>query len=414
MMDPKDMVKGYSWKPWLERPFGAFMLSLFEGSTSEEAHGVFGLEVSLPLVFFQWGKWYQSEEVNLAYAKELERIDALPKIFSLSEQLERFRVSALAEIPALSGTLPSRLSRFHELLLPFATAIWFTHGLEDAFRLRLSREGVRYEEVAPYLIPSRKTSTVLMEEELASGLSPAEAASRYGWLRLRNAFSDFYTEEDMRVLIPDKKKEPLTLPSPPAAHADLVRIGRELVYFRTARTDGFYQLLSVARSLLMEAASAAGCAFLELAHYPLGTLIDGSYEKVPSPLSFAMTPEALSFSTRPLVPLSSVDADEVHGQVSFRGKVRGRVKVVRFAEETSKVEEGDILVAQMTFPGYLPAMRKAAAFVTDEGGITCHASIIAREMKKPCIVGTEIATQVFSDGDLVLVDAEKGIVRKVV
>ena len=65
----------------------------------------------------------------------------------------------------------------------------------------------------------------------------------------------------------------------------------------------------------------------------------------------------------------------------------------------------------MTTPDYIPAMKKAAAFVTDEGGITCHAAIIAREMKKPCIVGTKIATKVLHDGDLVEVDADKGVVR---
>ena len=66
----------------------------------------------------------------------------------------------------------------------------------------------------------------------------------------------------------------------------------------------------------------------------------------------------------------------------------------------------------MTFPNFISAMEKAAAFVTDEGGILCHAAIVAREMKKPCIIGTKIATQVLKDGELVEVDASKGIVRK--
>lgn len=64
-------------------------------------------------------------------------------------------------------------------------------------------------------------------------------------------------------------------------------------------------------------------------------------------------------------------------------------------------------------PAFMPAMKKAVAFVTDEGGITSHAAIIAREMKKPCIIGTKIATKVLRDGDLVEVDANKGIVRKI-
>ena len=87
-------------------------------------------------------------------------------------------------------------------------------------------------------------------------------------------------------------------------------------------------------------------------------------------------------------------------------------KVLR-PSEIDKVKEGDILVTNMTIPAYLLGMKKACAFVTDEGGTTCHAAILAREMKKPCITGTRHATKILQDGDLVEVDAEKGIVRKV-
>ena len=71
-----------------------------------------------------------------------------------------------------------------------------------------------------------------------------------------------------------------------------------------------------------------------------------------------------------------------------------------------------ILVASMTTPELLPAIKKAAAIVTDEGGITSHAAIVSTEMHKPCIVGTKIATKVFKDRDFVEVDAEEGIARK--
>ena len=99
------------------------------------------------------------------------------------------------------------------------------------------------------------------------------------------------------------------------------------------------------------------------------------------------------------------------GTVAYRGSVQGTVRIVKDVSELNKVQAGDILVTQMTFPSFIPAMIRAAAFVTDEGGITCHAAIVAREMRKPCIIGTKIATQVLKDGDLVEVDAEKGIVR---
>lgn len=101
------------------------------------------------------------------------------------------------------------------------------------------------------------------------------------------------------------------------------------------------------------------------------------------------------------------------GEIAQRGVVRGVVRRVMGHKQIGQIREGEILVSPMTMPDFLPAMIKAAAFVTDEGGITCHAAIVARELKKPCVIGTKFATQIFKDGDLVEVDAEKGIIRKI-
>jgi pyruvate,water dikinase len=67
----------------------------------------------------------------------------------------------------------------------------------------------------------------------------------------------------------------------------------------------------------------------------------------------------------------------------------------------------------MTTPDLMPAIEKAVAIVTDEGGMLCHAAIVSRELGIPCIIGTRNATSILRDGDLVEVDAEKGIVRKI-
>lgn len=91
--------------------------------------------------------------------------------------------------------------------------------------------------------------------------------------------------------------------------------------------------------------------------------------------------------------------------------VQGTVKIILSSKDFYKFNPGDILVTTMTSVDFVPIMGKAAAFVTNEGGITSHASIVAREMNKPCIIGTKIATKVFKDGDLVEVDADKGVVR---
>lgn len=102
---------------------------------------------------------------------------------------------------------------------------------------------------------------------------------------------------------------------------------------------------------------------------------------------------------------------EFSGIVACSGKAKGVVKIVINQGDISKVEKGDILVSTMTRPGHIAAMKKSAAIVTNEGGIICHAAIVSRELGIPCIIGTKIATKVLKDGDLVEVDANKGVVK---
>jgi len=102
---------------------------------------------------------------------------------------------------------------------------------------------------------------------------------------------------------------------------------------------------------------------------------------------------------------------DIKGMSAFKGKATGKVRIVLDPKECDDFNEGDILVTGMTRPEYLSLMKKSAAFVTDAGGLLSHAAIVARELKKPCIIGTEVATKILKDGDVVEVDAENGIVR---
>ncbi|MEK7574897.1 MAG: PEP-utilizing enzyme [Patescibacteria group bacterium] len=102
---------------------------------------------------------------------------------------------------------------------------------------------------------------------------------------------------------------------------------------------------------------------------------------------------------------------ELSGSVACKGVVIGKVKVVRNVSEAGKLKEGDILVTSMTTPDFIVAMKRAGAIVTDEGGLSCHAAIVSREMRKPCIIGTKLATKLLKDGDMVEVNADIGIVR---
>ncbi|MGC8884975.1 MAG: phosphoenolpyruvate synthase [Candidatus Nanoarchaeia archaeon] len=92
------------------------------------------------------------------------------------------------------------------------------------------------------------------------------------------------------------------------------------------------------------------------------------------------------------------------------GIASGPVKIILSMAELDKVQKGDILVTTMTTPDFVPAMQRAAAIVTDHGGMTAHASIVSREMGKPCVVGTKTATQTLKDGQIITVDGDRGFV----
>lgn len=112
--------------------------------------------------------------------------------------------------------------------------------------------------------------------------------------------------------------------------------------------------------------------------------------------------------------VSALDVDdikEIKGIVASLGNARGNVKIVKSVDDIKKIESGDILVAGMTRPEHVVGMKKAGAIVTDDGGITCHAAIVSRELKKPCIIGTKISTKVLKDGMKVEVDADNGVVK---
>jgi pyruvate,water dikinase len=104
--------------------------------------------------------------------------------------------------------------------------------------------------------------------------------------------------------------------------------------------------------------------------------------------------------------------DLVRGLGAAPGFAVGPVRVIRAREDATDLLDGEILVTHMTTPDWVPLMRKAAAIVTDSGGMTCHAAIVSRELGIPCVVGTADATQVLRDGEEVTVDAGSGVVTE--
>ena len=126
--------------------------------------------------------------------------------------------------------------------------------------------------------------------------------------------------------------------------------------------------------------------------------------------TFELSYDQLEETKRKINHVSDFDG-EIKGTIARKGKIEGVVKVILDPENNKNFQEGEILVTSMTRPDFVLIMKKAGAIVTNEGGVTCHAAIISREIGIPCIIGTKIATKVLNDGDVVEVDADNGIIR---
>ncbi|MFH1276641.1 MAG: PEP-utilizing enzyme [Candidatus Woesearchaeota archaeon] len=103
----------------------------------------------------------------------------------------------------------------------------------------------------------------------------------------------------------------------------------------------------------------------------------------------------------------------IKGSSACKGYVQGLARIIISVEDLDSLKKGDILITSMTTTNFVPFLSKVSAIVTDEGGITCHAAIISRELNIPCIIGTRFATKAFRNGELIEVDANKGIVKKI-
>lgn len=207
------------------------------------------------------------------------------------------------------------------------------------------------------------------------------------------------------------------------AHSNLIDLMQFIIFYRTQRTDVMNRSQYQFAHMLQGIATEHGITYDELLHSTRDEILNVLPSK--EVLHERMEDHAMVMEQgvircvigdecrkiREYLYEDLGDIREFKGTIACKGKVIGTVRLIKSREDFTRVNQGDILVTSMTTPEMVEIMKKAAAFVTDEGGITCHASIISREMNKPCVIGTKLATQVLMDGDKVEVDANTGVVR---
>jgi phosphohistidine swiveling domain-containing protein len=289
--------------------------------------------------------------------------------------------------------------------------------------------------------PWKETSLIEIQNKLSSGASVQELAQEYQFLRSWVAVWYNHLDESWFKSIEKSqqtesmmsKEEAIALLKPNQEELEFIEIAPYIIFFKDWRDDVRRKFVYTWHFIFDKIAEHYDLDFNDLGYlttdeislalkenkFPLET-ISARKEK-----GCVVTCEEneVKIKVYDIIPENFLQimervedtstSQEIKGMVAHPGKVVGPVRIMSSYHDLKRVEPGDILVANTTHPNYLPAMQKAAAFVTNEGGVVSHAAIVAREMKKPCIVGTKIATKVLQDNDLVEVDADQGIVKKI-
>ncbi|MFA6050779.1 MAG: PEP-utilizing enzyme [Candidatus Paceibacterota bacterium] len=388
-----------------------------------------GVDVEWPVTLFQRNAFYKSDQVWDQFATELsvflEEGGQVSDVVANCEKLRDEGKILVEELKVKDASPVEKLKELYGVFTQIISHVWLAHGFEHIFAKRLREEVPKYmdgdleKNIGDISFPLKKNEHYYLEEALKSNMSIEEVRNKYSWIKARYEFNTGFTTEELEI---ERKRlndlpleEEFKHPHIPKELTEVSKIAQELVYYRTLRTDVLYELLYLSRPILREVAEHYSLSFEELRDYSAQDLISGKLERYElDDVTVISYGENHALVRGPVVDDKQIEnVFEFRGSAAFKGVVRGVAKVAMSASDTDKVKEGDILIAPTTAPSYIMAMKRAAAFITDEGGITSHASIVAREMRKPCIIGTKIATKVLKDGDLVEVDADKGIVRKI-
>lgn len=425
-MKNKQIAKAlkFNWEPMLKRDLFAFVVSFFQSGNSKKAFNKIGV-TGCELVSFMFNNrgWYWSDDFYKLTKSQIDEWLSAHKILELSNQLDVFyvknkeRILKLIKNPELNTE--EKTKEALDILTEITTYIWAAHLLEDAILPKLKEKAAKYIKgdidkfIGDASFPEKKNKLEQMEDEIRQGVSFNILAKKYGWMRVRDGFSRGYNIREISEYAKTLKPPHIhNYPTIPKSLKNLFSEARELVYFRTQRTDIFFELIFLARPLFRAIAKKHGISFNEVKYYTIHSLLNGRPTKYSKNFSCISYKSKTFFFDEPIFLDSNIiDRTEIKGMIAQPGIIKGIAKVVMKVSESNKVKKGDILVTYMTSPNFLPAMKLSAAFVTDEGGLTCHAAIVAREIKKPCIIGTRIATKIFKDGDLIEVDANKGVVR---
>lgn len=436
--------KKFEWIKAVRRIYPPFFTSLiFSGYRASAIWKSFlGFSYALTDLMEVDAYWFYPSYHIVDFARTMTR-----RLFADKKFFERIKKESLLREHALIKSVSQGLPAFYAAYAHYMPTLGIFFICDDLIeskvrellRKRASAEHV--EEIMKYLATPLYDNFNTQEQlDVCRTRDIAAHIKKYQWLHARYGYVENYTLAEVKKtqrellqkgFVERHKKEKGAIARAVkearrvlgAREAYCVEMMRFFIYYRTHRTDIMALASFEVKPRLEKLAREKGISYDDLLYCTL----DEVRRHIPSSAVIAERKKQFTFVgdtkgcyiligqkhramvERFLRPVTTVK--ELKGAIAYEGLARGRARVVIDFDELDKIKKGEVLITNMTTPNMIPAMRKAHAFITDEGGITCHAAIMARELKKPCVIGTKIATQVIKTGDMVEVDAVQGVVK---
>lgn len=405
-----------------------------------------------PVLSMSFWVEFKSKELGIDYFGDVETLDCNyfllqedmdksvkfveEKIVNNKDWFERFFLMCDEKITDTSYYRNNKdLSKFLESLSKLLNHNMLIHILDYSFLKLIEKISIKnnipVEDVLVQIKPFKKTILMSYQEELKSLEKHdfEEFIKKYKWVGTHLFMGQPLDLNRLNIELEEvfHKKEDIAFRELPPEYKDIIEICSKLAFYRSFVIENANSLMYEYWSDIEKLGEKYNLIWDEVLLLTYKELIElNDFGILPKEFKSRKNSYGLVLEDNKMSVVTGEELKsrldecqdrnksftELKGMVASKGgKVRGTVRIIEESKYLSKMQKGDILVANDTTPDYVVGMRIAGAIITNMGGITSHAAITSREMKIPCIIGTKIATKVLKDGDFVEVDADNGIVR---
>lgn len=282
-----ERVSELEWKHWLNRPYNPFWATFVWTGIAERYFKIAGFEYFADGAnLYQYPDMFYStlyEKKSDQWAKKFFANNRVLKLTQMIERTHKKNMAVLNKQLNSNDDIEIRIDKFFEACRLYIPYLWLVLPIENYFNGQIEKQFKKhypddYKKIAADLsVPTKKTVYEKMLAELDSGTPLNEIRDRLGWLKSRDGFSPFYSVNDLREIKKNhqKPKAEKCNVKPPKSLVKLIEDLQELTFFRTDRTDKFYEYLNGGRPLFRELAEKLNIPYNQLKFYDALMLLQG-------------------------------------------------------------------------------------------------------------------------------------------